>query len=776
MPKALLWLALAAALWAAAGPAGAQESGYEPGEPLLPLANPEISPPQTTPPPITTLPLEGPNVSPGSGPAQAVPPVAAPPQPAGMTPLDITGDRVRYTNRVVVASGHVRAVYRGLEARSDYLTADLDADTAAFTGNVTLHAQGETLQAESLFLRLDTGVWEIRGAHGAISPAFFQRGVVAPVYVGADEITGGRTPMLISGGQVTTCDLPRPHYQLSARRVLIYPGRRLVAERVSFLLGRRRLFTVPRFSIPLRERQRVPIVPEVGQNEIDGAYLRTRYNYSLGGSTPGSLLMSLTERRGLGTGLEQRYAWAGTAGSLLLYRIGNPGEAPELQGRLSHRQDLGSGFSLEAFADYRKNSGYYLPGTSLLNSQVFLTRSAAGANTRLALTYTQNQGLSDLRSLLGTLQHYQTLGRRTVSLDTTYQMNNIPGGLPDDVEINNRVQLVDHQRPFDLVLDVAKRLDPDRYEGDDFYQVLDRIPQLTVESTSYRLPALSLLRLPARASLSLGEFFERPTDLRASRVAMAYDTLPVSKQYGGLRVSGQAGFRQTFYGDQDHTAQYAYNSYLNLDQRLTSHWSLRAGYSLLKPKGYTPFRFDYLGSYENASAGLVFENGRAGRASLLTGYDFENATWRNLQLRLNERLTRTVSLALSSAYDLNRGDPREIAALGVLADSRTAWALGLRFDPRTSRWRRITSELDWRISDKWRLQAINGWDGATHRFLYNEVLLVRDLHCWEALLYYSQSRRLVRMDLRIKAFEWGRRDFGVARTGQYLSPVPPEVY
>ena len=699
--------------------------------------------------------------------------------PGPEAPLEVYADLVRYygEQRLVTATGNVRAVYEDLEVRSGELVADLEAQTATFRGEVALRYREQTFRGTGLYVDLRTRLWQFREVTSALTPRFFERGVIRPVYIAGEEAQGGGPRLQVREGQVTTCDLPEPHYRISSGHVTIYPGRRLVARDLYFWLGRHRVLRLPSFSVSLRERERLPVVPEVGQNEIDGRYLRTRYQYSLADSAPGAVRVDVMERRGLGTGIEQSYGQGGVAGSLLLYRASSRGQN-ELQGRLRHEQDLGGGMSLAAFGDYRQNAGYYLPGTTLVDTQVALARAVGTTNSRLALSFHRNQGFTDFSSLLGTLEHTQSLGtRQTLLASSSYQSYDVAPGQPDDVEVNNRVTLVDRHRPFDLTLEVAKRLDPDNYEGDDFYQTLDRLPQVTVESTSYRLPALGLLGVPARASMSLGEFFERPTDLRAARYALAWDSLPVTQRLGGhTSAGGQAGLRQTFYGDADHTAQYAYHGTLNLFQQLSRHWSLRSSYYLLKPKGYTPFRFDYLGSYEQATAGLAFDNGRAGRASLLTGFDFENGTWRNLQGRLNTRLGRTVTLALASAYNLNRGESQDLAALGTLVEARTAWRLGLRYDPRSSRWRRITSELDWLATDKWRIQSIAGWDGGQRRFIYNELLVVRDLHCWEALVYYSHSRRLFRLDLRIKAFDWGRRDFGVARSGQLISPVPPEVY
>jgi len=712
----------------------------------------------------------------------------AAPQPADQqhlaapgTPLDITADVVRYyqPQRLVTASGNVRATYQDLEVNAQELVADLEAQTATLTGQVRLLYRGQVFTGSSIFVDLRTRLWEFRQAASSLTPDFFGQGVVAPLFVDGQEVTGGGPQVVARQGAVTTCNRALPHYHLEARRITIYPGRRLVARDASFWIGRHRLFNLPSFHVRLQQRERVPIVPEVGENEIDGRYLKTRYQYDLTDAAPGSLLLDVMEKRGFGKGLDQGYGWARALGGVYLYHVANRSTGEnELVARSRHQQDLGGGLVLRTLADYRQNSGYYLPGSTLVNNTLSLDRTRPSAASRLGISYNRNQGYTDYSALLASLDHVQNFGTaRTLTLGSTFQQHDIAPGLPEDVEINNRIQIVDRHHPYDLTLDVAKRLDPDSYTGDSFYQVLDRLPQLTLETTSYRLPALGLLGVPARGSMSVGEFFERPTDLRAGRLALTFDSLPTTYRLTpSTRLSGQAGLRQTFYQDPDHTAQYAYNTTANLDQQFSHHWSLRTNYYLLKPKGYTPFRFDYVGNYQAAGASLNFDNGPAGRASLVTGFDLETSTWRNLQGRLNQRLSPTVSLALASTYNLNRGEAQDLSALGQLVDRRTAWLLGLRYDPRTSQWRRITSDLAWQVTDKWRIQSISGWDGGTRQFIYNEVLVVRDLHCWEALFYYSRSRRLFRLDLRIKAFEWGRRDFGVTRSGQYISPLPPEIY
>jgi LPS-assembly protein len=714
------------------------------------------------------------------------PPVSAPPQvkpaPVGREFIELkSADQVRYEveRRTVRASGNVRFAYDDVEVACDEMVANLEENTAALSGRVVLRAKGEELHGATLLVRLDTRQWELAPAKAAISPHYFERGVLSPLYVGAREVQGLADRLVVRGATFTTCDLPHPHYEIVARRLRIWPGRKLIADHAAvFILGKH-IFTLPWFLVSLREPQRQPIVPQLGQNEFEGYYLKTLVNYVINPNSYGAAHLDLMSRRGFGKGIEHTEVYPTGRSSIYVYQVNNTTTgADELTARGQLEQTFRGGLALRAAADFRSDNYYYLSGSQVLNSQLGLTRGRASSNTSLAFDYNRTSGAFDSSRFSANLRHDERGPRYGWSLDSTYDDHGTFGGATNDQELNNRLQITDHESRMDARLLVTKRFDPDgdAFTGDDFYQVVDHLPELMLETDTYRLRARPL-GLPARMTFSVGNFSEQPTLLQAYRIFFGYDGIPKTIKLGPTtRFNAQARFQQYLYGDRDHTAQYVYGGNLRLEQDLGADVKARLGYVLSEPKGYTPFRFDYVGAYRTAAFDLVYRHGDRARALLRTGYDARFSRWQDILARLDVPLAPTVQFGLSGAYDANRGLPRDLLTTLRFGDRRTALELSTDYQPQTGRLQRATTYLDWVANPRWRVQLLTGYDGAQHRWQWGEVLLTRSLHCWEVSAYYSLQRNLFRLDFRIKAFDWGKPDFGVGRYGQYLDTSIPEWY
>jgi len=777
-------LALVALLLAAGGLARAQPEYTQPTPPSASAPTEPTSPP-AQPPPSPPAPAEAP--PPPSAQTQASPPpVSAPPEvqptPAGREFIDLkSADHIRYEveRRIVRASGNVRFAYDDVEVASDEMVANLEENTAVLSGHVVLSTKGEELHGASLLVHLDTRQWELAQAAAAISPHYFERGVLSPLYVGARDVQGFADRLIVRGATFTTCDLPQPHYEIVARRLRIWPGRKLIADHAALFILGKHIFTLPWFLVSLHEPQRQPIVPQVGQNEFEGYYLKTLVNYVINPDSYGAAHLDLMTRRGFGKGIEHTEVYPSGRSSIYVYQVNNTSTgADELTARGQHEQNLGGGVSLRAAADFRSDNYYYVAGSQVLNSQLAVTRGGASSNSSLAFDYNRTSGAFDSSRFSADLRHSDRGPRYGLNLDSTYDDQSTFSGEANDQELNNRIEITDHESRMDARLLLTKRFDPDgdAFTGDDFYQVVDHLPELMLETDTYRLRARPL-GLPARMTLSVGNFSEQPTSLQAYRIFFGYDGIPKTIKLGpSTRFNTQARFQQYLYGDRDHTAQYVYGGNFRLEQDLGADVKARLGYVLSEPKGYTPFRFDYVGAYRTAAFDLVYRHGDRGRALLRTGYDARFSRWQDILARLDVPLARTVQFGLSGAYDANHGMPRDLLARVRFGDHRTALELSSDYQPATGKLQRTTTHVDWVANPKWRVQLLSSYDGVQHHWEWGEVLLTRSLHCWDVSAYYSLQRNLFRLDFRIKAFDWGKPDFGVGRYGQYLDTSTPEWY
>jgi lipopolysaccharide export system protein LptA len=708
-------------------------------------------------------------------------PVLARPAAAAEEPLYLEwADTLHYDRAagLVAGRGSVHVRYRDLDVRADEFDLDLNTDQAVFRGNVALEAEGQRFSGDSLTLDVAKEEWTFTAPRAALPPSFFEQGVRSPVYLTGKEVISQPGEMLVLGASITTCDRAQPHYHLQSHRALIYPGRRLVARNVGFFVGGRRLFTIPYFVVSLREMRRQPFVPEIGESEIEGKFLKTLFNYELGARAYGSLHLDFMQRRGIGYGIEQSYPAGDGGGRLFVYRVNdNVNDRAELTGRLEHRQSL-AGFDLSLVSDYRRNDAFLGSSQTVRNTQLALDRNRPGSTTRLAFSDNSIVSLGQFTTQTIGLRHREYHDRSAWEVSTNYQAVSSALAPASDRELDTRFAYDDQRAAYDLSLVVQKQfdLDDDRYPGDNFYEVIDRLPEVTLLSDGRRLGGALARYLPGRYQLALGDYRERPTAMSAPRLDLRYDVEPIHRPLGGgVTVDATGLFRQDFYGDPDRTAQYAYGGNLRLGSDLGGGWQARLNYLLLERKGYSPFRFDYIGSYRSLTAGVERRTSDS-RLSLVAGQDLLSSRWHDLLARADVRLSPGLRLTTTTGYDFNRGQPRDVLTRALIGSGRFRLGVGARYDPNHGEWPSINTDLDWRVAPKWRLQALSGYSGTAHEWLYNEIMLTRDLHCWEASLFYSQQRQLFRIDLRIKAFEWGGYDYGLGRFGQILDTSVGDLF
>jgi lipopolysaccharide export system protein LptA len=193
-----------------------------------------------------------------------------PPPPApipGETELVLRAQQIDYADegRQIVASGDVHMVYGPDTLAADRATADLQTSEIVAEGHVTLSRGTDVVQGAHVRYNYDTrqGVAE--------DATTVQRGVI----VHAKTLTTTVQQSVALDSSLTTCDLPRPHYRLTARRITLIPGQRVIVRGASVYLLGAKIFYLPRYETSLRrgEGSQSPF-PSVGYNSHYGVILR----------------------------------------------------------------------------------------------------------------------------------------------------------------------------------------------------------------------------------------------------------------------------------------------------------------------------------------------------------------------------------------------------------------------------------------------------------------------------------------------------------------------
>jgi len=421
---------------------------------------------------------------------------AEPSAPAGSgravpeLPVDVTGDRMIWDGRSeqITFVGSASARYGAVTLGADRITYDQGRKLLQAVGNVRFQRGEELFETDRLTYRIDTG--EVTsGAYQGYEPPVFVRGS------SAERQPDGA--ISVEEAAATTCELPRPHTRIEARRVLIYPDDYLIARQVYFMLGDRAIFYLPYYKKSLGDRSsNFSFVP--GYSSRFGPFLLTAYRWAISPLVTTVWHLDYRAKRGPGGGLDVKYRTPDNAASGLV-------------------------------------SGYYANDDDPIDDEDI----AAGQEI--------DQDRYRLR-----LQHRQDFTAGIYGLvDATYLSD--PDVEEDFFESDFRRQI----QP-DSFANVVKAA-PDytlsllvRPQVNDFYNVVERLPDLSFETRRLRIADSPFYYRTESSAANLRARFEEGSgveDYESIRLDTLHQVFYPKKYFGWLNLVPRAHFRATYYDE-----------------------------------------------------------------------------------------------------------------------------------------------------------------------------------------------------------------------------------
>ncbi|HEY9724329.1 MAG TPA: LptA/OstA family protein [Oscillatoriaceae cyanobacterium] len=143
------------------------------------------------------------------------------------------------------------------------------------------------------------------------------------IYIRAKKVDAwGQTHFEASDATFTTCDEiltgKVPHYHVVSRSIQYFAGDKIVAWDDKIYINGHYVFWLPVWVIPLHGETNSL---DMGRTDIEGFYLRTKYDYTLPALNHGywlnrgRLMLNLFEKKGVGTGFEHYATWGYDAAS-----------------------------------------------------------------------------------------------------------------------------------------------------------------------------------------------------------------------------------------------------------------------------------------------------------------------------------------------------------------------------------------------------------------------------------------------------------------------------
>ena len=219
------------------------------------------------------------------------------------SPIIINGDNVEYStdNREVIATGNIEVTYKGSKLTCNRLKVNMQTKEGLAEGNARLEDKSGVVTGEKI-------VYDFANKTGVIYNADFRAN---PYFGKAKKMEKvSDTEFMSKSGYFTTCSMDHPHYRFAAKKISLFPGDKMQAQKVTLYLGSVPLIYVPRFNYSMKE----PIMHvqvEPGSSKDWGMYLLSIWRMNLTDNLSGRAFLDYRSKLGWAEGFGLNYTDSG---------------------------------------------------------------------------------------------------------------------------------------------------------------------------------------------------------------------------------------------------------------------------------------------------------------------------------------------------------------------------------------------------------------------------------------------------------------------------------
>lgn len=238
-------------------------------------------------------------------------------------PIDYTADKITYIQEknMIRGDGNVLITSKGMSLKADRMVGHLDTGDIYADGNVIFSAGGQIFTGQKVHFNYKTMMGDFINGSGFVDPWYGKGKTIRKTAENEYQLTDG---------YITSCNYEDMHYKISAKKLFVYPGDRLIARDVVFWLGNLPIMWLPFFSRSLRdERERFTILP--GYNKRFGAFVLTGLNFWYDPYFTGTFRNDYYWKRGYASGVDVQYRLPGfisNQGSAMSYLINDKDYQP----------------------------------------------------------------------------------------------------------------------------------------------------------------------------------------------------------------------------------------------------------------------------------------------------------------------------------------------------------------------------------------------------------------------------------------------------------------
>jgi lipopolysaccharide export system protein LptA len=639
-------------------------------------------------------------------------------------------NQITYEDGKVIAKGNVIFIDQDITMKTCVLIYDVNSGIVQSEGPVVFEQAGSTMNGASLAYNVKTGEADILTASGQIKNLYIQGEPLHGIlFFTAESIQMEKGAVFLHNTNVTTCDFPegQKHYHISAKRVEVYPGDKMIIFHGRLWIGKTPLWEVGKIVIDLHPHpKRQSYFPRFGYDSADGVFIRTVTDFLAYDSNYGAILLDYYQKTGLAAGIVEPIP-LGTrgGGELHLYHqnSNNFQHVTRDQDTLNLNYNFGSLSATASFSFFR----YTVPPISSpdnISANFGLSRGSSHyswsitGSSNITTGYTNSQNLQYHRS--------QDFGRGlTLDFTENYIRTNLAGISNDTL---HNLTILSQKFAGWTASFIYEKTDSTLFDAG----FLNRTPELDLKSDLFTFEPL---HLPYQISMSFADDYESFQKLKALHYDFQLVIPPQTYKLGkDFTIQESALYQQDFYDTgnfyptQRFQARYLLGDETRLSASIADHFDAMADYRSQSNIGFDPFVFDAFPPFRTLSFELSAHNQDFWRVDIGSAYDFKNKFYQQLVARIDLRPQKDWYFHLDGFYDPNLKHWNDVI---FLADF---WII-----PES-------------LTNGVRLQYWADYNVPSRKIGYEDIALYKEWHDFEARLIYTWQQRQIFLFFNLKAF------------------------
>jgi LPS-assembly protein len=721
----------------------------------------------------------------------------------------VKADHLKYDQEtgIISASGSVEIYFEDAVINSNTAIIDLNANIASAEGNVRIKRKDYNIYSSSLTYDIS----EETAVAFKIKTVFYPTDIKSNLYFASYKIID--LPGLKMGeyGSLTTCDYDEPHYHMESRWFDYYPDDKVVGYLVTLYAGPVPVLWTPYYVFNLKKR-RSPFSFVYGQNEVEGRFLKTSFDYFINNSAYGIFYFDTTEKKGPGYGVGHEYILNDSnSGSLYYYRMDERDTyLNDYVFRLTHNLKIddyskmtlshnsafiyqvpsGRKYDNSSSIGYSRDEGGHKLNYnySVTNDQyTFLNTEAFNINNRdgsynTGFSWDQSKSLKapNWKSSHDRFFHDQSLWTddAKLSVNVNYSSYVTDEGYDADEKLEPQIDLTYKGSFYTAKLTQNWYVDMDerRYRGDDNYEYLERLPQLDISFNPVDMYYFTLNSNVGLARFHEAKYvseFSRMRHITTNRYSVGAGISRSDNLGLGTVLRSGLGVDQFAYelGDQ----RFQYRESLNMETNLGGFFRNNADWGRARVAGNTPFFFESLGSqYNYIKDRITLYHQNIVTWTIDGGYNYMNSTYDDVMTGLSVTPNEKLRFSVNTGWSIENQRYRDlVTAVTVTPFPKFVNTASLVYDMNVGKLMSANSIMDLEIGDtwedRWHFKMGHSYDLFMDRYMLRDLAIVKDLHCWEAVFTYNDYLKEYRFGMSLKAFPEYPISYIAGQGGNYFN-------